>query len=168
MSLITLIETNMKTEREKLEQNTREAYAQQKADEFIEFITAMIDESIEMHRWQQRASKMTIFTVFIWFAFIPFGEFIQTPADVFDVAHEWLFTIFIMMVFRSHWHDLRWKYADGKVDGALAVLEKLGYSKNDDELKKKKKKRVKYKSPFKRFKEFWERMGSKENQEAFA
>jgi hypothetical protein len=155
----------MKTEREKLEENTHMAKAKQTGEELGEYYKTLIDTELERLRWTLRASSMLMFTFgTYWLILILMlwqgldDSFVDTIAGLYT----WLF---IFGIFRDFHHENRLAKAVGETRGCEETLRILGYlppkgGKTD--------RRVRRQSPYERFKEFWERVGKKNNQEAYA
>lgn len=79
------------------------------------------------------------------------------------------FFLWLLLMMRQNRCNERMEYHKGRLFGAHKILFLLGMSNADieDEMGKRKQRRKAFKvSPFKRFKEFFERMGAKNKQEA--
>lgn len=156
------------TESERLEMNTAMEYAKQRTEEFQKFFTGLIENANDKMYWKWRADvlELTVLAVHMGVILI-----LAITTDYGDWAQEiidWSFLLFVVVAIRSWWHHSRWCRAEGELEGAIRTLEMLDMAKfeRDDSDDEKRKSKAKAKSPFKRFKEFWERIGK--SKEAYA
>ena len=147
--------SNMKTEREQLEENTVNQYVKERNEALQAYLRKCIDEYGALANEYLRRLK------FLMVAHIPL------IAAVFVDTIIWLFAFLLVMICwaRVNSSKERLEYKEGELDGAFRTLKALGML--DDDIRGKRRKVHLKKSPFKRFKEFWERVGTRSNKEAY-
>jgi hypothetical protein len=154
----------MKTEREQLEQNTKIAYAQQRAEELGNTVTRLQEERWEAKRWEFRTSSLNLLNILSYWIMVTYAAFTDTAPEIVDTATDFWLLLFFFLILREHHYNKRFQYLDGKIDGILVALETLFPDSNrDDEGNAPRK--VKRRSMFKRFKEFIERIGQSQTKE---
>lgn len=147
------------TEMEQLEMNAKIEKAKQQSKEILDFLMTRNLIMKEMSRHSSRALLYEI--IFLALSLL-------TAALNMDLLHfiaftGWMITIIVRVVV---FDNLKTR-AKGEFDGAWEVLAILGHVSKDDEPGDKVKKKKRVFSPFKRFKELFERLNSKNKQEAY-
>lgn len=153
----------MKTEMQQLEENTKEAYAKQRVGELSEKIDELHKEGLGAMNWASRTAILQGFNIANYFLCIVVAQYYTDGLpDWAIIAYLLLFT-FIMA--REHFFMKRFAYIDGTLDGIYLILDILYPNSDRDEGNKRQTKKVKAKSMFERFKEFYERVGQKQSKE---
>lgn len=153
----------MKTEREQLEENTRIEYAKQRTQEFRDFLATLMKEWELAFYWEARGTALFLFAMAVnLILIIASGFFVEF--EVIRTPLDFLSTIVWLTLLRVYWLMAERKYAEGRLDGCFATLEQLGMLDKDDDFGGKKR-RVKEKSAFKRFKELFQRVGQNQIKE---
>lgn len=92
--------------------------------------------------------------------------------EEFYSRYEWIkeiaFTLYLLTAVRAWFHFTIYREIHGVHEGCKETLRCLGYLERDNDRGDKTKRKVKRKSLFERYKEFWERVGTKDKQEAYA
>jgi len=162
----------IKTEMQQLEENARRQQAKDKATDITKRLLELLEIESKKLRWYMRSHTLVMIVMLAYFIILGILLFSSLGADTVDTYLDFTFLIWVVAIARSNWHEARWQRARGDRKGfeeALVMLGMLDVEECDcDNCKKKKKIKVASKSPFKRFKEFFERMGSKKPEEAYA
>lgn len=153
-------------EMDQLKQNTERQRAKDTVNGIMQYYVDSWDEAYAAKNWTLRATLLTASVACTFLSTIILGVILSVPEDVLSLASDWIFTIFILCVFREHWHDREWKETEGRLDGVYHTLVKLGWIDDDLDLKGRDPKKVKNQSMFSRYKELFERIGK--NKEAYA
>lgn len=156
----------MKTELEQLEENTRIEKAKQTAKEIHDKILAMLDDIIDGLQWERRANHLFFFTLMTQLGVIFWSGYNFEDIEVLRSHIDILSTLTWLTLLRLYWHTAVRRYREGKFEGYLDAMVDLGYATRDEQDGMRK--RIKNASPFKRFKEFWERIGERKRKEAMA
>lgn len=155
----------MKTEREQLEENTRKEAAKQRAETVHNKILAMLEDILDGLQWERRASTLFFFTLSLYFFVIFWATYWFDRPDALEIQIDFFSTLMWVTLLRVYWHMARRMYREGKFEGYLEAMVDLGYATKDENDGMRK--RIKNASPFKRFKEFWERVGQGNSKEAY-
>jgi len=153
-----------KTELEKLKDNTRKAYAEQRTNELIEMLSDITEKWLESKIWEIRAARLTLFTLFSHFIIVVLCVLLNTPPEVADITNLLTLLVFFTALIREHTLARLAEYNEGVVDGALKTLEQLDLLQKNDGNKIRR--QVKERSPYSRFKELWERLGEQQKKYA--
>lgn len=155
------------SEMEDLKKNAEMALHKQRADEVHKYLVYLIDETLRLGLWHSRCSALTLLAFLgYWIAFT-IALFADLPDEVRRGALDLHFIVIVVAWAREAFHHRRWRETEGEWKGAVTVLRKMGVPLPEDDGDKKRKS-MKRESPFKRFKEFFERMKSKDKMNAYA
>lgn len=148
------------TEMEELKRNTEKARAEQSFAAFVEWMKVVserwdkgLDEAGKNLRWMYIVGILQVFT----------GLVLASPFSLLFFLLLWF------LFFRQSKINEEIEYQKGLTVGAYKTLFLLGFADRDpeDEINKRmKRRRVIKVSLFRRFKELFERLGSKDKQEA--
>lgn len=151
----------MKTEREKLEEATKKQYAQERYDELYEYVEGLHNQFNELANAYYRAAYLVPLSLFAWMSTLLVNH--EYPALYSFAVLTWI--IAFTHVHTKYQHPMT--EISSEIDGVYKTLEKLGVLPEKADLDRYRKRRKDaIKSPFKRFKEFFERLG--QNKEAYA
>lgn len=149
----------MQTEMEKLKENT----LKEKSKQTMESVFAYLDELDVL--WtaalKEGRSNLNLMMVVI---------IVQIVLSFFSPLALLCFVVYLLLMFRQGKINERIEQHKGKTLGVWKTLYLLGIVQSDveDEINKRKKKvKTVNASPFKRFKEFFERINSKQKQESY-
>lgn len=154
----------MKTEIEQLEENAKIEYTKQRVEELGKEITVLQEQRCEMKRWERRTATLNFANILAFWTIIIYSAATDLPHTVSDVATDYWLLIFFFLIIREHYFNRQYEYFDGKIDGIFVALDLLYPDNNRDEGGNARRK-VKRRSMFKRFKEFWERVGQGKTKE---
>lgn len=150
----------MKTELDQLRENAEKQYVQERMGEVKEKLILLCRRYDEL---TFKNIKWCFIELGAWLAF-----FVATVVGAGDMIESLAMLLWIgCLVYRWVGIMFRREYLEGKIDGMLDTLITLGIMDEHVDGDKQVKTRQ-ARSPFKRFKEFFERMGSKNTQEAHA
>lgn len=158
----------MKTEMQQLKENAEQEKAKHHIKSVMQFYVDSFDETKEHMRWAIRAAGLTMVVVALWFPLLAWMAWLELPQDFINDIMGWYFNIFFVCVLREHHHDRNWKAAEGKLDGVHRTLVLLGWIEDDDAVGGRRRKKIRNRSYFSRYKELWERVKSGKSQEAYA
>jgi len=154
----------MKTELQQLEENAKIQYAKERVEELGSELNTLLDQAREMKRWERRTMNLNIFGIAIYLAALAYAGYADLPETVtVGLANYWLM-IFFFLIIRENYFGRKFEYLDGKIDGIFAALELL-YPDSVDRSGGNARRKVKRPSMFKRFKEFFERVGQSKSKE---
>lgn len=155
----------MKTEMEQLEENTHIEKAKQTANALSKYYMELLEDTIVKIDWTLRSSSMLMFTFVMHFAVLFLMLWLDMSDTFISVISE-LFTVLMLVgIFRNFYHENRLASTRGELEGCEETLRVLGYLPPKGT---KKRKVHLQKSPYERFKEFFERVGKKQSKEAHA
>lgn len=148
------------TEMEQLKKNTEEQLAKERFTSIFEWMST-VEEAWDVEMVVAKKNLNITMAVVI----------VQVILSFVFSSPLWLacFILFLILTHRQSKINERIEFHKGRLLGAHKMLFLLGMANSDieDELTKRRgRKRVVLNSPFKRFKEFFERMGTKNKQEA--
>jgi len=157
------------TETEQLKKNTAEQYARERANEVGEYLKTLALNSAERRYWKERSVALTLVAIATNFLSITILALVDAPIQYTENVSTAGLITFLVAMFRAQSLTERWHRASGELDGALTALQKAGMMKIDYEDEGNSRTRSKKKKAlFPRFKEFFERMGSKDKREKYA
>ena len=158
----------MKTEMQQLKENTEQQFIKERFDELHKELHALYEIRRDRLYWAARSRMLTHFVAAMMLVIILVNTLLGYP----DIAALYEFTlvfIFMVTLLRSHEHENRLFMIQGRIDGFIQALQILKIvPENEPPAGRKKRKRAPWSSPFRRFKEFFERMESKDKQEQYA
>lgn len=164
----------MKTEMKQLEENTKREKAKQQAETLISRIVELLRLEIQALRKRMRADVLFFATVVLYFALLIYGivRGIDLESGVLSVSLTASYILFFFSFLRSIHFTILFQKAKSKREGFEEALSYLGLIEEQgcdcDECGSKKKKTKLFTSPFKRFKELFERLNSKDKKEVYA
>lgn len=147
------------TEMEQLKKNADEQYVKERYDEVVEYIRKLSKEVDDLGVKSKKINAIELGLIAA-----------QLIATVFAPDFVWaVFWVgwFFTMLHRVYNIDMPRRFKLGKMLGAIETLEILGIVTKTEDGNDRNTKPVKVRSLFKRFKEFWERMGSKNKVEVY-
>lgn len=153
------------TEMEQLEQNAKLEYAKQRASEIKDYILELLEKRADLFRWKMRADTMEAFAIVCYMGLMIYSLIAEIPEEVLHVSADWYFLIIFICMIRAWYHHSRWRAIEGEWKGMVTTMKLLGHDIFEDDDGDKSKTKVKRKSMFARFKEFFERVGVNETKE---
>lgn len=160
----------MKTEMQQLKENTEREKAKDVVETILTYYRSIFDELDEAIMWEMRSAVLSTFAIMmsiitiavpIFLVGIDFPEHIQNYIDLGG-------TVTWVVILRMYFLTGDRKLVHGKLTAATKILKELGWLETFEKRGNKRRKKVKLRSPFKRFKEFWERVGQREGLEVNA
>ncbi len=156
----------MTTEMEQLKKNTEQEAAKQRRDSLVEYVTSIENYMNDRDRWHERARTLEGITLLVYWGSIIALGLAKVPFDQAFMIKDFAFLVFLITAFRSMALFAMYTRAIGELHGCIETLRRLGMIK-EEEFRGPKKKVRKF-SVFSRYKEFWERMGNANKQDAYA
>lgn len=153
----------MKTEMEQLKENTQRQYAKERVEELVQRMEEARLEWRHNLRWKLRTTNLQLLNITCFWIGLVYSAIQDAPEEIVASANYWFMLLFALLLMREHYFDRYAQYAEGVLDGIIMALETLypQDSQGDGEVRKK----VKKVSLFKRFKEFFERIGEGKTKE---
>ena len=155
------------TEMEELKKNADMALYKQRTDEVSKYLLHLIDETLRLGLWYSRCSMLTLLTFLAYWIILSIALFTELPSEMRRTALDLQFLVILVAWVREAFHHRKWREKEGEWTGAVTILRKMGVPL-PEEGDGKRRKIMERKSPFRRFKEFAERMKSKDPMEAMA
>lgn len=153
---------------EELKKNADMALYKQRTEEVHKYLVHLIDETLRLGLWHSRCSALTALTFLCYWIVLIISLFADLPDEFRRTMLDFSFLVIIVAWLRENHHHSKWREAEGEWKGAVTVLRKMGVPLPEEDDGSKKRKSVKRESPFKRFKEFFERMKAKDKMAATA
>lgn len=155
------------TENEQLKHNTEMAYAKQRAQAISDYLDKLTTDSLAALDWKLRADGLEFFTLSMYLLGVIFTSVWNTPEEVVDFMVQAFILVIWGVMIRAWYFHSKWRYAEGEYDGFINTMKIMGYLPED--LGNDRKRRVvKRKSLFSRFKELFERVGEGKTKESYA
>ena len=153
---------------QQLEENVRKEQMKEKAETLIKELISRVEA---VHIGLQKSFRASILTIITWVAWIGTSltmafTGIENTRILGDTATNWLMVVFIFTFIREMWVDIKTADKVGALRGFEDALIVLGYMTKEDVHDGRKKRRNRlFTSPFKRFKELFERINSNQTKE---
>lgn len=154
------------TEMEELKKNAEMALYKQRTEEVSKYLLHLIDETLRLGLWHSRCSVLTGFSFLCYWLVLIIALFADLPDEFRRTMLDFSFLVIIVAWIREQHHYRKWREAEGEWKGAVTILRKMGIPLPEEDGTKRRKS-VRRESPFKRFKEFFERIKSKDPMEAY-
>jgi len=151
------------TEMEELKRNTEIEFQKQRRDSLLDHLDMLGAHLEERDRWHERARSLEFFCLLFYWSIILLFAWQNNTSMHAEITKEFAFILFLVTCVRSMTLMGMWMKALGELKGAVDMLSLLGGFKN--EMDQGKKKKIKRRGLFARYKEFWERMGSDKKKE---
>lgn len=153
---------------EELKKNADAALFKQRTDEIHKYLVYLIDETLRLGTWSMRCSLLELFSFIGYWVIWVVAIFGDVPDEFRRTMLDFAFLVLLVAMFRGAYHYRKWREAEGEWRGATNVLRKMGVPLPEEGDGDRKIKTTPERSPFRRFKEFIERMNSKDKMEAYA
>lgn len=156
----------METEMQRLENSAKEQYYKERVQELYERLHEAMDGQIENLQWKRRTGMLQMFNVITYFVALGLRVYLEMPYELFANSSMVLYwATFLFLIIREMTFENRARYHEGVFDGIFTALETLYPNIKDDTGNNQQVKKVKRTSLYKRFKEFFERVGQKQSKE---
>lgn len=154
------------TEIEQLKKNAEQQFVKERMAELAEYLETLANKAGDTLEWSMRGSLLEGVAIVAYFVTLFLGMYLGLAPETIESIADWSFLVFFVTALRSLHLHAQWMRADGELDGCLRTLEVLKML--DDKTFGNRRRKVSTKSRFPRFKEFWERITSKNKQEQYA
>lgn len=156
----------MKTEMEQLQENAKMQYAKERVEELYVRLHEALDGQIEALRWKRRTGLLQLFNITTYFVALFLHQYLEVPYEVFaNISMVIYLVLLFLLTVREMTFEKQARYHEGVFDGIFTTLETLYPNMKDDAGNDRQVKKVKRESLYKRFKEFFERVGQKQTKE---
>lgn len=156
----------MQTEMQQLEENAKIQFYKERVAELDGYIQEIQQNRRVARAWRERTVFLNLTSIAAYWIALGISAWQDLPEEVVTGVQNWWLLIFFFLILREHHFDKKYHDYAGQLDGVLRTLEILyPQGRIEDEGNDRQVKKVKRTSLYKRFKEFFERVGQKRSKE---